>query len=133
MIDLIMLNERALVKKSPEALSVLNYYLSYTTSSCKKDIRKRFSFDRIDEKHNTILKSIWEKEGNIHAYMGEWHTHPEDYPNYSFKDKKNWIKIGGKLNKDKFIHIIVGNKSIGVWEYDSNNKQIVKIGDMIDV
>ena len=65
--------------------------------------------------------------------MGEWHTHPEDYPNYSFKDKKNWIKIGGKLNKDKFIHIIVGNKSIGVWEYDSNNKQIVKIGEVIDV
>ena len=107
--------------------------IEYITEPFKRDIRKRFSFDRIDEKHNTILKSIWEKEGNIHAYMGEWHTHPEDYPNYSFKDKKNWIKIGGKLNKDKFIHIIVGNKSIGVLEYDSNNKQIVKIGEVIDV
>lgn len=107
--------------------------IEYVTEPFKRDKRKRFAFDRIDKKHNCILKSIWENEGNIHVYMGEWHTHPEDYPNYSFKDKKNWIKIGRELNKDKFIHVIVGNKSIGVWEYNSNNKQIAKIGEVMDV
>ena len=104
--------------------------IEYITEPFKRDIRKKFSFDRIDEKHNTILKSIWENKGNIHAYMGEWHTHPEDYPNYSFKDKRNWIKIGGKLNKDKFIHIIVGNKSIGVWECNLNVNKILKLGEI---
>lgn len=110
-----------------------NIIIEYATVPFKRDKRKRFSFDRIDKKHNDNLKSIWETQGYIHTYIGEWHTHPEDYPNYSLKDNKNWNKIGMKLDKDKFIHIIVGNKSIGVWEYNSNNKQIVKIGEVMDV
>ncbi|MDU2591783.1 MAG: Mov34/MPN/PAD-1 family protein [Paeniclostridium sordellii] len=104
--------------------------IEFATEPFKRDKRKRFSFDRVDKKHNNILKSVWEREGNIHTYMGEWHTHPENYPNYSFKDKKNWIKIGSKLDKEKFIHIIVGNKSIFIWEYNVNGNKIVKLGEI---
>ena len=39
MLDIIVTNERALVAKSAEALSVLKYYLVYTTSTCKVDKR----------------------------------------------------------------------------------------------
>lgn len=104
--------------------------IEYATKPFKRDRRKRFSFDRVDKKHNKILKSIWETQGNIHVYMGEWHTHPENYPNYSFKDKENWVKIGEKMNKEKFIHLIVGNKSIGIWEYNPYNKKTIAIGEV---
>lgn len=104
--------------------------IEFVTEPFKRDKRKRFSFDRIDKKHNNTLKSIWETQGNIHIYIGEWHTHPENHPNYSLKDKKNWNRIGKKLDKDKFIHMIVGNSSIGIWEYNLKNKNIVKLGEV---
>lgn len=107
--------------------------IEYATQPCKKDKRTRISFDRVDKKHNKILKSIWKKHGNIHAYVGEWHTHPEKFPNYSLQDKRNWIQIGSEMNKEKFIHIIVGNDAIVVWEYSRNNEKILKIGEVINV
>lgn len=107
-----------------------NIIIEYATEPFKKDIRSRFSFDRKDKKHNKILRSIWKTEGEIHSYIGEWHTHPEMYPKYSTQDKKNWIQIGDKMNKVKFVHIIVGNKAISLWEYNSNDKKIFKMGEI---
>lgn len=107
--------------------------IEYATKPYKWDKRSRYSFHRKDKKHNRILKSIWEKEGKIHAYTGEWHTHPEDYPNCSKQDKKNWIQIGDKMKKEKFIHIIVGNKAISLWQYNSNDKKIFKVGEIQNV
>lgn len=104
-----------------------NIIIEYATKPFKRDIRKRYSFDRKDKRHNKILKKIWKKEGNIHTYIGEWHTHPEKYPNYSYQDKGNWINIGGKMDKEKFIHIIVGNNAIGIWDYDN---KIRKMGEV---
>ncbi|MDB2121513.1 MAG: Mov34/MPN/PAD-1 family protein [Clostridium sp.] len=106
--------------------------IEYATKPLRKDGRTRISFNRVDKRHNKILKSIWTKQGNIHVYMGEWHTHPEPYPNYSSQDRMNWIQIGDKMNKSKFIHIIVGNKEVGVWEYKANDKRILKIGELLD-
>ncbi|WMJ81469.1 Mov34/MPN/PAD-1 family protein [Clostridium sp. MB40-C1] len=107
-----------------------NIIIEYATKPFKKDKRSRFSFDRLDKKHNKILRSIWKTQGNIHSYIGEWHTHPESYPNYSNQDKNNWIQIRDKMNKEKFVHIIVGNKSISLWEYNSNDKKIFKMGEV---
>lgn len=104
--------------------------IEYATTPYSRDKRSRYSFHRKDKKHNNVLKTIWEKECQIHIYIGEWHTHPENYPDYSKQDEKNWIQIGGKMDKKKFIHIIVGNKSIGVWEYNFENGIILKIGEI---
>lgn len=101
--------------------------IEYITEPFKKDKRTRTSFDRIDKKHNKTLKSVWKNQGNIHVYIGEWHTHPENYPNYSAQDKKNWIQIGDKMNKEKFIHIIVGINDVRGWEYNKLNKKISRI------
>lgn len=101
--------------------------IEYITEPFKRDKRTRISFNRIDKKHNKILKSIWENQGNIHVYIGEWHTHPENYPNYSAQDKKNWIQIGDKMNKERFIHIIVGINDVRGWEYNKRNKKISRI------
>lgn len=128
-------------KKDYEAGGILIGYetlngdiiIEYATKPYEEDKRSRVSFDRIDKSHNRILKSIWENQGNIHIYIGEWHTHPEHYPNYSSQDKKNWIQIAANMNKEKFIHVIVGNSEIGIWQYTKNDKKILKIGEVIDV
>lgn len=107
--------------------------IEYATKPYRWDKRSRYSFYRKDKKHNRILQSIWKKQGNIHIYMGEWHTHPEDYPKYSSQDKNNWIQIGDKMDKEKFIHIILGNNEVGIWKYNANTKEILKIGEIRDV
>lgn len=109
-----------------------DFVIEYYTEPYSNDRSSRVSFDRIDKKHNEILKDIWNREGNIHMYMGEWHTHPEDYPKYSNKDKKNWIEIAKKMNKRKFFHIIVGNKKISIWQCDGLTNEIKKIGDIFN-
>lgn len=107
--------------------------IEYATKPYRWDKRSRYSFYRKDKKHNRILQSIWEKQGNIHVYIGEWHTHPEDYPKYSSQDKNNWIQIGDKMDKEKFIHIILGKNEIGIWKYNANTEKILKIGEVRDV
>ncbi|MGL5634042.1 MAG: Mov34/MPN/PAD-1 family protein [Sarcina sp.] len=107
--------------------------IEYATKPYRWDVRSRYTFNRRDKKHNRILQSIWKEQGNIHVYMGEWHTHPENYPNYSSQDKNNWIKIGSEMSKDNFIHLILGNNEIGIWNYNVNNKKITKIGELADV
>lgn len=102
--------------------------IEYATKPYTWDKRSRYSFFRKDKKHNRILQSIWKEQGEIHIYIGEWHTHPEEYPKYSLQDKNNWIEIGNKMNKRNFIHIILGNSEIGIWRYDAKNKKILKIG-----
>ena len=85
-----------------------DFVIEYYTEPYSNDRSSRVSFDRIDKKHNEILKDIWNREGNIHMYMGEWHTHPENYPNYSFKDEKNWEKIGEQIpNQSQYRYVAV--------------------------
>ncbi|EOU2013882.1 hypothetical protein C4D22_04760 [Clostridium perfringens] len=106
-----------------------NIIIEYITKPFDKDIRKRFSFIRRDNKHEKILNSIWKNNGEVHTYVGEWHTHPEDYPIFSCIDKKNWINLGRNIkpSKTRYINIIVGNKELRVWEYNVINKKIERI------
>lgn len=137
----ILNSNRQIDKNSKESGGILIGYetlnndivIEYITQPLKLDKRQRYAFYRKDKKHNEILNNIWKNKGNIHTYIGEWHTHPESYPDYSSKDEKNWKDIGEKINKDIFIHIIVGICSIGIWQYDNKVCKIIKIGDIYEV
>ncbi|MVX64386.1 hypothetical protein GKZ28_11860 [Clostridium chromiireducens] len=106
-----------------------NIIIEFATQPFPNDIRKKNSFERIDSKHNEFLDKLWKENGEIYMYVGEWHTHPEDYPKYSLKDKRNWKNISCNMSpyKEKYIHIIVGNKGIGIWIYETMSKRIYKI------
>lgn len=96
-----------------------NWFIEYATEPYPKDRRGRYYFDRKDKQHIYFYKRLYEENFQIYAYVGEWHTHPEDYPNYSSIDIKGWRNIAEEINDiDKtYFHIIVGRKDIGVWEY----------------
>ena len=54
----------------------------------------------------------------IYCYIGEWHTHDEDLPNYSRLDLKNWKKIMKESPGNiEHFHIIVGSKAIRIWKF----------------
>jgi integrative and conjugative element protein (TIGR02256 family) len=106
-----------------------NLIIEYATEPYGKDKRTRISFHRRDRKHIEFYNTLYEKYSGIYAYVGEWHTHPENYPSYSSTDIKNWRKIS-KINADKqkiYYHLILGNKEIRVWEYSYNSKDAKRI------
>lgn len=133
-----MKSYRQLDKKDCEAGGILvgrenketgNLIIEYITEPYEKDKRTRFLFHRKDKKHIEFYNKLYKNYNGIYAYIGEWHTHPQDYPEYSWIDFKNWKKIS-KMNEDKekiYYHIIVGNKEIRIWEYNFNYKKAIRV------
>jgi integrative and conjugative element protein (TIGR02256 family) len=80
------------------------------TFECNKDAAQiLIDFEFVNSEHKTI-------------YLGEWHTHPEDFPNPSGIDKgmiKNQY-FKNKLNESFLILIIQGLKELYVALYNGN-------------
>ena len=67
-----------------------------------------------------IFENLYKKSDETFRYIGEWHTHPEAIPNFSYLDLKNWKKISKDSKSDvKFYHIIVGYEAIRIWEINN--------------
>lgn len=112
-----------------ENIETGNLIIEYITEPYKKDKRTRILFYRKDKKHIEFYNKLYKAHNGIYAYIGEWHTHPQDCPKYSWIDLKNWERIS-KMNEDKertYYHVIVGNKEITVWEYNLRNKKAKRI------
>lgn len=113
-----------------ENLGNNNLIIEYITEPMPKDQRTRNNYLRQDSGHIDYYNKLYNEHKEIYKYVGEWHTHPENYPNYSFKDEKNWEKIGEQIPNQSQYHIIVGIKCIGIWEYNFQLKSINKICDI---
>ncbi len=87
------------------------------TGPHKDDIRKRFFFFRKKKKTQKIVNKCWKKSSGTQIYLGEWHTHPEDVPQPSNHDYKNWKDIfSNAIYEQNFlVFIIVGIEEIGCW------------------
>lgn len=110
-----------------ENLNNDNLIIEYITEPMPKDKRTRYGYIRKDSGHVDYYNRLYNEHKKIYKYVGEWHTHPEDYPNYSLKDKKNWERIGKQIPNQSQYHIIVGIKSISIWEYEFQLNTISKI------
>lgn len=86
------------------------------TEPQQKDIRKRYLFSRAEFGHQSIMDHLWEHSCHTKSYIGEWHTHDQEFPQPSNKDRKNWLKISKRSqNSNWLFFIIVGTKDYGVW------------------
>ena len=119
------------VGKEPEAGGILigredknngNLIIEYATAPMKKDIRKRYRFYRKDEGHTEYYNKIYKENNGIYAYVGEWHTHPENEPSPSLIDKNNWKKVLNKKGEGELFNVIVGIKKIRIWKFYNRNK-----------
>lgn len=54
------------------------------------DKRTRTSFHRRSPHHQVSALKSWLNSKRINTWVGEWHTHPEDYPVPSIIDIESW-------------------------------------------
>ena len=74
-----------------------NLIIEFITEPMTADQRSRNRFLRKDKKTSRFFKKLYEENEGVYGYMGEWHTHPENIPQYSFIDSNNWKKIGKEM------------------------------------
>jgi integrative and conjugative element protein (TIGR02256 family) len=93
------------------------------------DKRTRNSFLRNAKSHQRIIDNQWNKSNGTSNYLGEWHTHPESYPDYSGVDIKNWKE---RLKNDTFssrylYFLILGLEELVIWEGDRRTLKFKKL------
>lgn len=107
-----------------ENISDNNIIIRYITEPYESDKRTYSRFIRKDKRHIDIFKGIFKSSNQIYGYIGEWHTHDEDLPEYSKIDLKNWRKIMKESPGDiEHFHIIVGIKAIRIWNLEKILKE----------
>lgn len=82
-------------------------HITEATAPHPKDSRARFRFLRHKAFHQRIALKRWKESDETLDYVGEWHTHPEDFPVPSAIDLKEWMIIL-KSSPRPMIFIILG-------------------------
>jgi len=95
----------------------------------KKDFMSRLKFWRAKESAQEHVDIAWVSSDNTKCYLGEWHTHPEDYPSPSKQDLENWqtIVTQAHYEQESLFFVIVGIKSIELWELSKKTKILLKL------
>jgi integrative and conjugative element protein (TIGR02256 family) len=85
--------------------------LMIATGPYRRDQRGRYNY-RSD--HNSAQKVIEKFAKNGLCYLGEWHTHAEDFPSPSASDIDAMDKLLGhsKLNVNGLLMLIVGRSNL---------------------
>lgn len=79
------------------------------------DKRLQYFFERMLFGHSSIAHARWKASGGMVRYVGEWHTHPQDYPCPSGLDRTEWNKLSGKRADGRpMLAVIVGRKGLYV-------------------
>tara|TARA_R110002153_G_scaffold81146_1_gene205856 strand:+ start:293 stop:784 length:492 start_codon:yes stop_codon:yes gene_type:complete len=91
-----------------------NFIIIEVTIPNKEDKRSRYSFLRANVLHQRFLNRLFKKSNGKSIYLGEWHTHPEDFPTPSELDRKSIVDQirKSKLNSDKIFALIMGRKGL---------------------
>ncbi|EPB0848151.1 Mov34/MPN/PAD-1 family protein [Yersinia enterocolitica] len=87
------------------------------------DIRSRNRFERKGDHHQQKVYELFKQSDGFLVYLGEWHTHPEDFPQPSYTDIKSWLT--GLIATEPMVLLIVGRK--GEWLGLKNGNDIKSI------
>jgi integrative and conjugative element protein (TIGR02256 family) len=79
------------------------------------DKRFRYFFERMPFGHEAIALARWTSSQGTIRYLGEWHTHPEDYPSPSSLDREEWSRLSSRRrDKRPMLAVIVGRRGLHV-------------------
>jgi len=96
------------------------------TEPTRWDKRLRCFFDRSSRGHYELAQRRSRESGGLIRYLGEWHTHPEDYPVPSSVDKSGWKKLASKRqDKRPVLAVIVGRKGLHVELIDYEGEAMI--------
>ena len=83
------------------------------------DRATRLSWTRDKKSSNEKIARVWRESGGTVNYVGEWHTHPTDYPVPSLLDELTIRRLYARatLVADVLLMVIVGRKALwcGYW------------------
>lgn len=119
----------------PEAGGILlgsvhgtHMFIDQATVPTIHDKRFRCLFERLPFDHETIALNRWAASQGTIRYLGEWHTHPEDYPHPSSLDITEWNLLAVKRNDRRpVLAVIVGRKALYVELVSSSGQGSVLI------
>lgn len=112
--------------KSPESGGIITgkiYDNLIDVMNCSEpsdlDSRSRYNFNRSFKTAQSFINEKFKKSKGEEIYLGEWHTHPEDFPTPSNTDINSFFKTINKNRLNSTIHfmIIVGRISIYIGIY----------------
>lgn len=90
-----------------------NIALAEATVPTVWDKRLRYFFERMPFGHRSIAAARWRASGGTMRYLGEWHTHPQDFPSPSSLDRTEWTELSRKRADGRpLLAIIVGRKDL---------------------
>lgn len=103
--------------------------IDYVSTPRKGDIRTRTRYIRGQYSHQRIVDLMWHRSNQTCNYLGEWHTHPEAEPRPSKQDICNWQRIlrNVQVDYDMLFFVIVGRKTIKVWEGDLREERLYEL------
>lgn len=80
------------------------------------DRRSRFGFFR-SKRHEALAQARWAQQAGTGAYLGLWHTHPEEDPTPSGVDRQDWAQAVSNdgFDGDRLFFPIVGTHRVRVW------------------
>lgn len=90
------------------------------------DGRSRFRFVRRDPKHQTIAYRKWLDTGRTTDWVGEWHTHPENYPSPSNTDCSTW-QNQCKKQMNAMTYLILGMSDNWLGLHDKPNSEVKEV------
>lgn len=118
---------RQLEEDQPEAGGVLlgrlivnteDVVVDEVTTPSLADTRSRYFFRRSRHSAQPRVNEAWKETVGTRIYLGDWHSHPEDHPTPWCVDRRDWNRVLKRAvyEQDFLFFVIVGRKSIGLWE-----------------
>ncbi|KII31765.1 hypothetical protein A9K79_15710 [Pseudomonas syringae pv. syringae] len=96
------------------------------------DRRFRFLFERMPHSHHRLAMKRWRESNGLIRYVGEWHTHPQNYPIPSSIDLREWQKLAvDRRDGRPLLALIVGCQGIHL-EYMFNTGERQLLADACD-
>jgi integrative and conjugative element protein (TIGR02256 family) len=103
-----------------------NLEIIEATEPSRFDERFPFLFVRKAASHRQVAEKRWHRSGGTVRYLGEWHTHPEEFPRPSSIDLVEWRKLAAKRNDGRpLLAVIVGRVGLHVEFIDGSGKRLV--------
>lgn len=99
------------------------------TVPLRRDVRRACFFDRRDKGHQLAAMCAWTRSFGTETFVGEWHTHPEDFPLPSIIDHGTWAGII-KRKDLPVVFIIAGRK--GIWAGAGRYGEVFEINAVLD-
>ena len=98
------------------------------------DSRNRFRFSRARQPAQTAVNDAWTRSSGELNYLGEWHTHPEDDPQPSGHDQKDWRRLVASqiYEQASLFFVIVGRRVIRAWEFTRAEACEVQLATVVD-